>query len=106
MDQEKDKAYKVGRSVIVDKTVKQFREIFNYVPVAVVARDIPIHWATLAKRRDDLGQMTLRDLNVLAKQLGMDPMTIIGMANAEYLPEFMQGAEKKVIPAKKKKRKK
>jgi hypothetical protein len=79
-----DRTYKIGKSLILDGTIKTFADIFEYVPKSRVAKDLKMHYNTLLSRLATPGSFSLNELTAIAELLDIDPMSIISMAFNDY----------------------
>lgn len=81
---EQERHYKVGKSLILDGTIKTFGDIFEYVPKSTVAKDLKMHFNTFQSRLNHTGTFSIQELTTLAELLAVDPMVIITLAFADF----------------------
>lgn len=89
-----ERNYKIGKSLILDGTIKTFMDIFEYVPKTNFADDMPMHHNTITSRIEQPETFTIQELTKIADLLDIDPMVIITLAFTQYNHE-RKGKKKK-----------
>ena len=79
-----ERQYKIGKSLILDGTIKTIDDLFEYVPKTNVAKDLKMHFNTLQSRIDQPGTFNIELLTDIAELMGVDPMKVISMAYSQY----------------------
>jgi hypothetical protein len=82
-----DRNYKIGKSLILDGTIKSLTDLWEYVPKTNIARDLHMHFNTLQSRIDEPGTFEINLLTDIADLMDVDPMVIIKMAYTQHSQE-------------------
>lgn len=76
----KDKRYKAVKSLIVTGEFSRFADIFDVIPVSVVAKDTGINYSTLHRKINNTQQLNLSDFETLANLFDVDMIDLIKLA--------------------------
>lgn len=79
-----ERHYKIGKSLILDGTIKRITDLFEFVPKSNVAKDLNMHFNTLQSRIDAPGTFAIEELTEIAELMDVDPMTLITMTYSQY----------------------
>jgi hypothetical protein len=73
----KDKRYTAVKKLIQSNDIAQFGDIFEFVPMSVVALDSKINYSTLYRKNQDVRKFNLGDVEKLAEVLEVDFLDLV-----------------------------
>lgn len=79
------KGYKTAKILIEGGQIKEFHEIFEYVPKTAVKRDLGINYTRFQKLLKRVQGFKLEELFMLSRLIGVDEITMIQLTCNEYL---------------------
>jgi len=77
----KDKRYKAVKSLILANEIARFADIFEVLPVSVMAKDTGINYSTLHRKIYNPKQLNLNDFDLMAKAMEIDYLELVKLAH-------------------------
>lgn len=103
---QKDGRYKTVKRLIEKSDVRELREVFKYIPKAIVAADLGIAPARFSERLNQVEKFYLRDLFAVARLFNVEEIKVLHLASTQYeivngiIPGKIKGRPKKKYTAK------
>lgn len=73
----KDSRYNAAKLLIQANQVSDLKQIFDFLPISVVAKDAKMNYSTLYRKVNDIDTFTIGDLKKLAKLIEVDFMQLL-----------------------------
>lgn len=86
----KDPRYDTIRGLLKAGAIKQFTDIFTWIPHTVVAQDFGTNNNRMKKMKDDPSLWTLEEVYKLAELIGCDPKKL-GLMAVEQVERMKEG---------------
>ncbi|MFT3827851.1 MAG: hypothetical protein QM731_28295 [Chitinophagaceae bacterium] len=84
----KDTQYRGARAMIETHSIKEFREIFDYVPKSTVARDMGKNNTRMEDLKENVHKLTIGDLFTISSLLGVDHVSVFMLIANQYINDM------------------
>ena len=90
----KDERYDIVKNLLDTGSIKEFRQIFLYIPKKIVYSDLGVNYSRFLELIKNTKRFRLEELITLASLFDVDPKTLIDLAYNQYLDD-LKGKRKK-----------
>jgi hypothetical protein len=103
---QKDERYKAVKRLIEKSDVREFREVFKYIPKTMVATDLGIAPERFSERLHQVEKFYLKDMFAMARLFNVEDIKVLHLASTQYevvngiIPGKTKGRPKKKYAAK------
>lgn len=81
---ERHKSYRIAKRLIDSGDCKELRDVFEPLPVTVVAKDLGVSVDRLAGLIENVEDFRFRELYKLAELIGVEGKVLIDLADAQH----------------------
>jgi hypothetical protein len=88
----KDKRYGAVQSLIEAKIIQRFRDIFEYIPKTIVARDLKLNYRSFVSKINSPDRFTVKDITRMADLIEVAYVQLFEIIIADLPAKKKKGA--------------
>jgi len=83
----KHKGYNTTKLLIEGNQIKEFRQIFDYVPKSTVYKDLGINYTRFTRAVKNIPEFKLQEIYHLARLINIDEKILLDLAHAQHVAD-------------------
>jgi hypothetical protein len=83
----KHKGYNTTKLLIEGNQIKEFRQIFDYVPKSTVYKDLGINYNRFTRAVKNIQEFKLEEIYHLSRLINVDEKVLLDLAHAQHVAD-------------------